>query len=366
MSVKVGSFFIDLVVDAASGNLSVKQLVSALGELDVVSVGSVGIISKVTDTLYGMAKAAMGTAVELTTLRDIAGTDPKIVQQWEKAAARIGISTGTIARSIMAVNAIKGRVETGGQPPMELSSWLGINMQTGRLDKSGHPVLKNFFDIMAELGSSRSKYWALSDPQKQQSLGAIFGGAGADVFRILKEQRAGNFDPSKMSVLNDKQVKDLTDVSRKETEIGQQFTSIFQQFMLGGGAMAEVLDSLAKRLKLIDDWLASKQGQTSLATAGRFIGSSISHPGDVGLISEDVFSPLIKKYFIEKLLGSIASAPARPNVQLEDLEGRLEIRVLGQKGELLGQTSDVFIGRGVKNSSVLDVTLNAGNGGPGQ
>lgn len=358
MATKVGEFFIDLAIDAASGNLSVKQLVGALGELDVASVTSVGIFSKVADTLWNLAKAATGTAVELSALKEVTGADPKIVQQWEKAAERIGIQSGSIIRSIQGVNKMMGGVASGtAQMPMEFGR-LGITPQKG-VDDKGRPVMKDFFDIFKELANPKSAYWKESAQVQQKLLGGMPFSNPEDIFRLLNQAKAGKFKPEDISVLEDKQVGDLNAVRQEETKISQQMVGIFDKLILGGDAFHRVLVSISGKLESIDKWISSKQGTQTLQVLG---GSATD------LIRAN-FNPytLGKNYGIEagkQLFGSPVATPRIDSKipQLNDLQGKLDINITGQGGLPLGQ-KEIFLKRKVGNIDVEHITINAGNGG---
>lgn len=369
MALKVGEFFINLAVDAASGNLSVNELVSALGKLDVVSLGTVGILSKIGNVLYGLGKQATATAVEMSVLKDIAGIDPKVVQQWEKAAQRINVQAGSIVNAVKGVNDMMGSIAARkSSPPAELTGWLGITPQKKDLDAMGRPVMKSFFDLMGEIANPKNRYWSFSPQVQQQLLGGAFPGADSkDLFRILNEMRAGRFKPESIGVLENKQVKDLTNVSRKTTEVGQQMVGIFDKLLIGGGAFATVLDSISKKLQVIDDWLASKQGNAVLGGIGS---------GAASIVRNATINPL-KAFGIagmgvdageaigEKLFGFKAPKGTTPTLKLDDWNGKLDINIMGAGGERFG-TRQVFLGKKVTNSDVEQITINAGNGGLGQ
>ncbi len=356
--------FISLAVDAASGNLSVKQLVAALGDLDVASVGSVGVLGKVADTLWGLAKAATGTATEMNALNEITGADPKIVQQWEKAAERIQISAGSITRSISAVHRMNAGIAAGGGPPSALTGILGLNPYKGT-DAQGRPIYNEFLDYMAQMRTPGSAYSKLSPALQLSALSNAFPGADSEaMFRILK---AKDWHPERISVLENKQVAELTAVKRKETEIGQQLVGIFDKLLTGGGAFADVLDSITKKLDSIDKWLGGKQGQEAIATAGTIISKGIGGGDLLGALKERIGEKMFRG------IGSILSEGLRPAAvspmgstlsSKDDYIGRLTID-FKREGQLLG-SKQTFVGKGITNGDTWDLTDQIGNGGQGQ
>lgn len=365
MGVKVGEFFIDLAVDAASGNLSVKQLVGALGELDVASVAGVGMLTKVTETLWGMAKAATESAVQLTQLYGLTGVDIKFVQQWEKAAERINIVPGTISKSVKAVNDMMGAISANKMGvPGELSGILGI--LPDKLDAQGNRIKKTFGDIMKELADPKSRYWALpSDQVRQQILGGALPGTDRDaLFLILKEMRAGKWHPELITGMNKGQVKELTDLDRQWIGVKQQLVDVFQQFLTAGGAVSEILSGARDLLVAVKELLEMPQvkkllhagGQVvSNVVSGRIIGQLMGE--QAGTSSEDAWAEAMSNRL---RLATAGNAPAGG-----DLRGKLDINLFGPKGEHLGQ-KEAWLNRKVSNADTERVSVNIGNGGRGQ
>lgn len=359
MATKVGEFFVSLAVDAASGELSVNDLVSALGKLDVVSVGTVGILSKVTSALWGMGKAAAASAVEMSVLKDVAGSDPKMVQQWEKAAQRINIEAGTIKRAILGVNAMMGAVATGRQHiPMELSR-LGVTPY--KVDaKSGKTVAKDFEDIMREIAKPTNPYWGYSRQAQQDLIGPALNGADpASMFRLLNEMKAGKFHPERISVLENNQVKELTETSRKSTEVGQQFLGILDKFLIVGGTLSGILDAISDKLTVIDAALSSKYGQAAIGSVKTNLESGIRNLGNP-------LAPFMQMYDVGKYLANTFQAPrlARSAPGASEMTGKLDINIHGLNGG--PRRARAFLGTKVTNSDVEQITINAGNGGLGQ
>lgn len=341
MSVKVGEFFLEMAVDAASGNLSVNQLVGALGKLDVVSIGTVGVLGKITDTLWGMAKAATGTAVEMSVLRDIAGTDPKIVQQWEKAAQRININAGSVVKAIQAVHDMNKKIEAGQGTPAVVGGLLGADPY--KTDAEGKRALKDALDYITEFSGKGSRYQALTPGLQQTALEGMFGGASNDVFRMIKEMRAGKFRPQDISVLEDKQVSDLTKINRQEIEIGQKMVGIFEKLVLHGGKVAELLEKISSALGAVDKFISSKEGKETLNAAGRTaVMAARFQMSPLSVLAEH-----LNEYekFVSKGLKfrPVSTASSMPPGQGGDLRGKLDIS-LSSNGKPLG-TKTTFVDR---------------------
>ena len=349
MSKKVGELFVELVVDAASGNLSVRQMVGALGELDVASAASVGILGKVGETLYDMAKAATDTAVELTALHDLTGADPKIVQQWDKAAAGIVGSAGVIVKAITSVNEIQKRLASGQGAPAALTGLLGLTAY--KVDANGKETLKDAMELMRDMAKPGSLYRSRSRLVQEAGLQELFGGNADNVYRIIQSMIAGKFHPENEPGMNNRQVRDLNQVRMKEIEVGQKLTGIFQDLLLGGGQFAKVLDSLSQKLEVIDKWLQSKEGQQLFTSTGTVVSQFFKSWGDPRAFGRNMFN------ILEKPVETHAIAPSL-NLRVDDLKGVLDIN-LKHNGVPIA-TKRTFLDRKTTNRDVFDATLTQG------
>lgn len=354
MAKKVGELFVELVVDTASGNLSVRQLVGALGELDVASAASVGIMAKLGETLYDMSKAAVDSAVQLTALHDITGADPKIVQQWDKAAAGVVGSAGVIVKAITSVNEIQKRLATGQGAPAALTGLLGLSAY--KTDAKGHEVLKDAMDLIKEMAAPGSLYRSRSRAVQEAGLQEIFGGNADNVFRIIQSMTEGRFHPEREPAMNDRQVRELNDVNMKLVHVSQEMTGIFQHFLTSGGAVAGVLDSLADKLRVVDTWLGSKEGQSTIGSLGFGVNELIKRDFNLYAIGKDFGELFGKTYF-----GPVAAPKLYPStsVRVDDLRGKLDINLLLDGRHVANKTT--YIDRTGKMSDLMDATLTQGN-----
>lgn len=261
MSGKVGSFFIDLVVDAATGNLSVKQLVAGLGELQVASVGTVGVIEKISEKIWDMGKAAVGTAVDMARLHALTGIDPKIAQQWDKAAEEVTHHSGSIIRAISAVNDMNMRLDTEGTP----DAITGV-FQTNpwKRDKAGKQIPKDAIDYLKEFAAPGSTYRSRDELTQQRNLPSIFKSAGEDMFLVIKELIANKMHPEQISVLENKQIADLNHVDSDWIKVKQDVVGIFDKFLTVGGVVDNILHGADVLLKFIEkfiDLIGKREGK---------------------------------------------------------------------------------------------------------
>lgn len=281
MATKVGEFFVDLLVDAASGNLSVKQLVGALGELDVASVTSVGIVRKITEGLWGLAKAATGTSVELSALSATTGVNPHLIEQWDKAAEQVTHRSGSIVKAIEAVQAMNRNLKFSGPPP-ELGGLLDTSPY--KRDDKGNQIPKDAIDYLKEFAAPGSAYRRLDRDAQQKALAGPFGGASQDAFLMLKALIDKTFpDPGKIRVLSNEQISGLTKVDSDWIKVKQDVVGIFDKFLTAGGMVDNILKGADILLNFIGKFLdlVEKRGAAPSVnpTTGAQGGVNIPYPG---------------------------------------------------------------------------------------
>lgn len=354
MATSVGEFVLNLAVDATSGNLSVNKLVSSLGELDVASVGTVGIIAKVSESLWSMAKAATQTAVELTALNAITGADPKIVQQWEYAAEQVTGHTGTIIKAIQAVNDMNIKRTREGVVPNAIG-FFGSSMY--KFDEKGNPVYKTLMDYIKEFSSPTSLYQMRSRESQVGGLRGLFGGAGDDVYMIIEAMKKGQFHPEDRSVLSDRQVRDLKTVDSDWIRVKQDVVGLFDRFLIAGHMVDEILKGLDSLLTRISGLI----GHPNATEDFNRIGATIEHAleGKGSKVWQDIREGhgLLSAEFQGKMASFFAS-------KIEKNEGALAVEInFKQNGAPVGKRKN-YVERGVKNQDIWEVTDQANLAGP--
>lgn len=340
MATKVGEFFVEMLVDAASGELSVRQLVSGFGELNAVGAGSIGILGKIGETLWGLAKAATGMAVEMAGLQDVTGVDPQLAQQWDKAAERVVHHAGSIVAAIKAVHQIQKDVATGQSPPAALGGLLGLSPY--KVDAQGKQTVKDAMDFMREMAAPGSTYRTRSRDVQQQALGQVFGGAGEDMFRVLEQMIAGKFHPEQISVLNNGQVGALNKVDADWITVKQDVVGIFDKFLLAGNDFDKILTGLHQILGYVDGWM-DKHKDHSYVQDVKDIKTAWK-PGT----ALDLLDMLSGRSSMLARMGALlprppAHVPAANALGVGDLRGKLDIS-LTSNGKSLG-TKTTYVDR---------------------
>ena len=360
MATSVGELFITLAVDAVSGNLSVRQLASALGDLDVVSVGSVGIITKITQALYDMASAATLTAVDLESLKDTAGTDPKMTDQWEKTAQRIGIHAGAIMQAIRGVNAENGQMALRHRGPNGTLSQLGILSTNGFDAATGNPVGKNFYERFHDLLNSK-EFWKYSEPGREELVAGVFpGGDNLAIYRLLKLDRAGHFHPENTPVPSNKTDEDLAKVYAEATRSKQAVVGTFTSLLTGGGKVSTQMASFSTEMERLNK-LKGMDKATGFLRDFANLHLSLTGPNALLNASNDPYN--LRKMppggSLSPLIGHLHDAVMK---EVGELHGKLEVIVKDANGGVLG-AGTAHIDRDVNYGHVDQVNVNSGNGG---
>lgn len=136
---KLGEFFISLVVDAQQGELTVKRLVSSIGDLEAITVGQIGALFMLGNALAEITdlhvKAALGIG-ETSRELDISS---EALQRWENVA-KMSASQGAITNiDAMLKSAAKmvtdWRIGLVPTDKLNVFRWLGIDLAS---IKEGH------------------------------------------------------------------------------------------------------------------------------------------------------------------------------------------------------------------------------------
>lgn len=93
--VTAGEFFLNLVVDAGKGELTLGNLVSSMGELEVASVGEIAILQQLAKSLEKITDAAIKNAIGFTDYASATGASTEELQKWQNAARHVNVSAST-------------------------------------------------------------------------------------------------------------------------------------------------------------------------------------------------------------------------------------------------------------------------------
>lgn len=122
---KIGEFFVELLVDSASGKVAVGDLLSKFKELEVATVAEIGALIGLGVKLAQVADQAMETAVAFSHFETQTGLSSQKLQRWQIVAEQVNVTAETMASSVSALqrNLAAIRLGQGNIAPFQI---LGI------------------------------------------------------------------------------------------------------------------------------------------------------------------------------------------------------------------------------------------------
>lgn len=139
---KLAEFFIDLVVNAAGGEMTVKNLVSSFGDLEVAGAAELMILDKLAVAFVDLTSKAVDAAIGFQMFETQSGRSSTTLQRWQLMAEQANVSADAVKNSVLALE--RGMAEIslgrGNTGPFQM---LGID-----------PRGKDAFRILNELRSA--------------------------------------------------------------------------------------------------------------------------------------------------------------------------------------------------------------------
>lgn len=159
---KLGEFFIDLVVDSSSGELTVGNLVTKMGQLEAASVGAVGVLFELGAKLASFTDISIRSALGLERYATLTGNSTLELQKWQRVAEQAHVSGETVEKTFVGLSAALTEMRlTGGGGLLPLATRLGV-------DLSG----KTEGQILEAIRKSR-KFQSLSAAERTFVLGKV-------------------------------------------------------------------------------------------------------------------------------------------------------------------------------------------------
>lgn len=100
---KVGEFVADLLIDSSSASVSVKDLLTKFGELEVATVGEIGVLMELGLKFAHVADQAINTAISFQQFETQTGLSAQELQKWQIAAGMANVSAEEVGASVMAL-----------------------------------------------------------------------------------------------------------------------------------------------------------------------------------------------------------------------------------------------------------------------
>jgi len=360
MGKKIGEFFVDITVDAMSGNLSVRQLVSALGDLEASALGGAFGVTKAVDKFVDMAKGAMNAAIGLEMLRALTGESTSTLQRWTKAAEATRIGADVVVSGLRGYQSLVAQMGRTGVPAQELQQFF-LTTGVSILDAKGKA--RDYFDVLEDISKSE-KFWALDKTTggRAQTLDALAKlGGDEKTIRLLELMRSGEWGKalSAAPVMSDKQVKDLAQVSRDFGQISNLMLSITNNLMTWGGKLHETLKSVITLLEDVNKLIPGKTTKEEFMQNHPQVMATLMGGGPQGFLLQKFLeyskSPEESMRKLTELFG--AGVGVSPG-----MEAKLDItsRVVGPDGKVMPSTATVSA-RDVKAGVLTGVAQGRGS-----
>jgi hypothetical protein len=360
MGKKIGEFFVDITVDAMSGNLSVRQLISAMGDLEAASLGGAIGITKAVDKFVDMAKGAMDAATGLEMLRALTGENTTTLQKWTKAAEATKIGADTVVTGLRGYQNLMAQMGRTGVPPDSIQRFFAIT-GVSVLDAKGKA--RDYFEVLKDLAdpSKGAKFWALDKTMggRAQTLTALQELGGDErTMRLLELMQSGEFGKAMggAPVLSEKQIKDLAQVSRDFGQIGNLMQSITQNLMLWGGKLHELLQGVIGLLEDVNKLIPGKQSAEEFRAKHGVISGALTATGLDKL--DDIYKGLSNAY-------SSAAFILKPEVgmavegKVDKLDVDVKVKTVGPDGRAIPATAEAQV-KSIRNATLQDAAIARG------
>lgn len=160
---KLGEFFIDLLVDAGKGELTVGNLVKQFGELEAVSLAEIGILWELGSRLASVSDQAIQTALGMERLGAETGTSGEEWNRWSIRAKLAHSSGESLKSAVQGITSGLAKLRMGA--PGGDSMFGGFSFLHLLPDK-----LDDAYSIIEKIRKNDT-FKQLNQPQKEQVLG---------------------------------------------------------------------------------------------------------------------------------------------------------------------------------------------------
>lgn len=128
---KIGEFFIDLVVDAGKSEMTINGLISSIGELEAATVGELGVLFELAKGLGQLAEVSIKDAMSLLHLTSTTNESAEAFEHWKIVAAATGVEGEKVTSAMKKIDDQIVGMKSGtirNSPLMQLANRLGIDL----------------------------------------------------------------------------------------------------------------------------------------------------------------------------------------------------------------------------------------------
>lgn len=98
---KIGEFLIELLVDSGSGSVTLGDLVSKFGELEIASLREIAVLTTFAAKMGRIADQAMATAVAFSNFENQTDLSSQELQRWQIVAEQANVSADAVSNSVV-------------------------------------------------------------------------------------------------------------------------------------------------------------------------------------------------------------------------------------------------------------------------
>ena len=180
---KIGEFFVDLFIDSAAGELSLNKLISAMGELEVVSLAELGIFGEMAKNLSKLTELHVQMAMGIDAVTGATGASTDALQRWRAEMGMAGGNAQTMDSFVTKIVANIAKLEQGGTSPFQsLWNYPEMAAQLGAESDyhSSDPLVA--FKVLAKLRQEGSWFQQQNAAKQKNILGEY-----ADILPVVQQ-----------------------------------------------------------------------------------------------------------------------------------------------------------------------------------
>lgn len=261
---KLGEFFIDLVVNAGSGELTVKNLVSQMGELEAATVGEIGALFELGVRLAAVADHSIKSALGLEEYASRTGESTVKLQEWQAAAEMAHVSAETVHKTFDNLSQGLESMKWG-----EPTGVLKGAVQILGIDPTG----KDVYQVMDAISAELTRRYGKNQASKLHVLSMMGMGDMMRVLDMSKTERTRAVDDA--YIMSQKQQRTYIEIDNKLIHI-QRAAKNLAQTMVDWSAPT-LLRTLTEALRLIKEIQSELHtGKGPIGKAAKAVSTSAS------------------------------------------------------------------------------------------
>lgn len=266
---KLGEFVVDLVVNAGQGELTVRNLVTSMGNLEVATFAQIGALWELATRLAAITDQSIKSAISLDLLSSKTGINTKEFQEWAAAGAKAGLAVEVVSHAFQALSA--------GMTQIRLNQPSGLlkTLQMLQIDPRGRTLPQ----LLDEIGKQLRNRFGKDQEMKVALLRQA--GLPEDIIKLTdKTAKERAHDAEGAYIMTEKQIRKyeelhgaLIDVRNSVANFGQYLSDNFADPLL------VTLQTIVGTIKEIKKELSTGTGPAG--AVGKTLGTFKSGAGEI-------------------------------------------------------------------------------------